>query len=284
MRPRGRADLFTASLQRPRFGNPYGTDSGAEMILEGLAIILSIVSLIITGIGFFASLRFYRDGMELQGRASSALARIEERTDQIQRQVGGAFDPLLKALTGLIPGGPGRSQLLEASVAPAEQQQDDGKQEVEAAVVKGRKDTFRYYGLRGFRLSDVSSGTGQAMFGLGSPYSFNLFDGPDGLIYVGFFPDIDPREAAARAVLLLRRIGQVSAAIANGPKEAQDQLRNIVDSLRIEIIAADGADLDALREPIEETRREMDSAPDIELMHLSDLEPRIEAKLAEIGV
>jgi hypothetical protein len=45
-------------------------------VIEGLAIILSVVSLIITIVGFFASLRFYRDGITLQKSANDALTKL----------------------------------------------------------------------------------------------------------------------------------------------------------------------------------------------------------------
>lgn len=68
--------------------------------LEGLAIILSVVSLIITVVGFFASLRFYRDGVTLQKSANDALTKLDEKTQFIQRQVGGMFDKTLDAAIG----------------------------------------------------------------------------------------------------------------------------------------------------------------------------------------
>src|SRR5260370_40494138 len=68
--------------------------------IEGLAIILSVVSLIVTIVGFFASLKFYRDGVELQKSANTALAKLGEKTDFIQTQVGGLFDKTLDAAIG----------------------------------------------------------------------------------------------------------------------------------------------------------------------------------------
>ena len=69
-------------------------------LLEGLAIVLSVVSLIITTVGFFASLKFYRDGVELQNAANRALTKLEEKTEFIQSQVGGMFDKTLDAAIG----------------------------------------------------------------------------------------------------------------------------------------------------------------------------------------
>jgi len=69
-------------------------------LLEGLAIVLSVVSLIITIVGFFASLKFYKDGVELQRAANDALTKLEEKTGFIQNQVGGMFDKTLDAAIG----------------------------------------------------------------------------------------------------------------------------------------------------------------------------------------
>ncbi len=68
--------------------------------IDILAIIVSVVSLIITVVGFFASLKFYRDGVELQKNANAALTRLAEKTDFIQTQVGGMFDKTLDAAIG----------------------------------------------------------------------------------------------------------------------------------------------------------------------------------------
>lgn len=68
--------------------------------LEAFAIILSVVSLIISVLGFFASLKFYRDGVRLQQAANDALTKLSEKTEFIQTQVGGMFDKTLDAAIG----------------------------------------------------------------------------------------------------------------------------------------------------------------------------------------
>jgi uncharacterized protein YicC (UPF0701 family) len=69
-------------------------------VIESLSIILAVVSLIITIVGFFASLKFYRDGVELQKLANDALVKLEEKTQAIQSQVGGMFERTLDAAIG----------------------------------------------------------------------------------------------------------------------------------------------------------------------------------------
>jgi hypothetical protein len=68
--------------------------------LETIAILLSIVSFIVTVLGFFASLKFYRDGVALQRAANDALIKVAEKTNTIQAQVGGMFDKTLDAAIG----------------------------------------------------------------------------------------------------------------------------------------------------------------------------------------
>jgi hypothetical protein len=64
---------------------------------ELFSIILSVVALAITVVGFFASLYFYRHSIDLQADATRLLAKIEERTDSINTQVGGIFEKTLDA-------------------------------------------------------------------------------------------------------------------------------------------------------------------------------------------
>ena len=65
--------------------------------VDALAIVLALVALIVTILGFFASLKFYRDGMELQQAATRVLAAVEEKAGFIQTQVGGMFERTLEA-------------------------------------------------------------------------------------------------------------------------------------------------------------------------------------------
>ena len=69
-------------------------------LIDALAMVLAIVSLVITIVGFFASLKFYRDGVALQKSANDALTKLEEKTQFIQTQVGGMFDKTLDAAIG----------------------------------------------------------------------------------------------------------------------------------------------------------------------------------------
>lgn len=67
------------------------------MTVEDIAIILGIVSLIVTVVVFFASIIFYLKGVNLQNAANSALAKVEERTKLIQTHYAGLLDKTLDA-------------------------------------------------------------------------------------------------------------------------------------------------------------------------------------------
>ncbi len=67
------------------------------LTLETIAILLSILAFSITIIGFFASLRFYQNGMKLQDSANETLSKINLKIDSLQSQVTGMFDKTLDA-------------------------------------------------------------------------------------------------------------------------------------------------------------------------------------------
>lgn len=66
-------------------------------LIELLNTVLAIVALIITVVGFFASLTFYREGMNLQNRSNDALARIEEMSRSLSTLIFGMFQQTLDA-------------------------------------------------------------------------------------------------------------------------------------------------------------------------------------------
>ena len=95
--------------------------------LELLAIILSIVSVTVTVIGFFASLKFYRDGVELQQKANDVLTGLTEKTEAIRGQVTGMFDKTLEAAIR-------RETVVDASFDDVETQLEETKQSLIADV------------------------------------------------------------------------------------------------------------------------------------------------------
>lgn len=69
-------------------------------LLAIVSLILGIVALVITILGFFASLKFYVNGMKLQEKSNKAMNILEEKTSTIQNQLGGMFDKTLEAALG----------------------------------------------------------------------------------------------------------------------------------------------------------------------------------------
>jgi DNA-binding transcriptional ArsR family regulator len=65
--------------------------------IDIVSLVLSLVALSVTVIGFFASLYFFKEGVVLQRLASDALVKLEEKTQFIQTQVGGMFERTLDA-------------------------------------------------------------------------------------------------------------------------------------------------------------------------------------------
>ena len=68
--------------------------------IEAVSIILSIVALVVTIIGFFASLKFYQSGVEQQKLTNETLAAVKEISRSIQNRVDGMFDKTLDAAIG----------------------------------------------------------------------------------------------------------------------------------------------------------------------------------------
>lgn len=71
-----------------------------HITVETLAIILSLVSFTVTLIAFFASLKFYRDGVDLQQESQYTMVLVQEKVESIERQVGEMFEKTLNAAIG----------------------------------------------------------------------------------------------------------------------------------------------------------------------------------------
>ena len=64
-----------------------GTIVHLVSFIDLVTIALSVVALIVTIIGFFASLKFYREGMKAQTLANKAMVSLSERTAFIQSEI-----------------------------------------------------------------------------------------------------------------------------------------------------------------------------------------------------
>lgn len=91
---------------------------GGTQAIDVIAIVLAVVALFVTVVGFFASLRFYREGMEASRLANEVMAKVGEKTETISDQVGGLFRKTLKAALG-------KRSHLDESLASLNQQISD---------------------------------------------------------------------------------------------------------------------------------------------------------------
>ena len=65
--------------------------------VEFWAIVISLVALVVTVLKFFASLKFYKDGVDLQNNANNALANIEASVETVKYHSTGIFEKTLDA-------------------------------------------------------------------------------------------------------------------------------------------------------------------------------------------
>src|SRR6185369_10035648 len=117
----------------------------SNSLLEYIVLVLSVVSLVVTVLGFLASLKFYRDGTQLQAKANDALTKIEEKTQFIQTQVGGMFDKTLEAAIG-------KRELMSASFEEIDKQLEETKTKIIEESIKeigvaGEKERQRLTGI-----------------------------------------------------------------------------------------------------------------------------------------
>ena len=221
--------------------------------LETIAIVLSLVALIVTVIGFFASLKFYRDGVQMQTHAEKVLSKIEERANAIQSQVGGIFDKTLDAALGRVTPQEAEKQqrklLLnsEEEPAPCPPESVSGL----ASDTELTRKIFSYYGFRQMRLTDVTEATGRSVFNQGRSSGFNLFDGVFDIVFFGNFADFEPAEIVARTRLLL---GNLEISYKRLDDAINVALRNegkkVLDRISVEILVGGEIDTSALLDKI----------------------------------
>lgn len=235
-------------------------------ILDIIAIVLGLVALIVTVIGFFASLKFYRDGSEMQGRARDALAKIEEKAANIQSQVGGMFDKTLDAALGRSsPFQAERQQRLPQEVpppsVPSSMEPPTAGAEtaskppagLASADTEPTRSVLRDFIFRQMRMTDVSDATARAVFALGAAGGFNLFDGTPGIIFFGFFQSLEPVEIVARARSLFGNIETTYRRIRDNPDFPQrEEALRILDQISVEVLTPEDMDNRRLAAKIDE--------------------------------
>ncbi|MHC4322034.1 MAG: hypothetical protein ACYST3_07145 [Planctomycetota bacterium] len=228
--------------------------------IEITTLVLSLVALIITVIGFFASLKFYRDGVEMNNQSRDALAKIEEKAASIHTQVGGMFDKTLDAALG-------RPNLEDASKQQAEQQDssdvsseksvkltgvaglnENGKNQREPAV-----SVDRYFAFKGCRFTTLEDETSKAVFNLSAGYGFNLFDGDNKIIFFGYFHELDATDIVFRTRNLFSNINISYERLKDNPDVSLvESARRVLDQISLELLIPADTDLKKLRAKIME--------------------------------
>ena len=113
---------------------------------------------------------------------------------------------------------------------------------------------FKFFSFRRMRYTDVSiDQISRAIFNLGAHHQFNLFDGASQITFFGFFFDVEPVEIVARVRMLLNNVALAYHRADEQPDAAlQDQLRHILDQIRIELLIPNEAHADEIKSKIDE--------------------------------
>jgi hypothetical protein len=230
-------------------------------LVETITIVLSLVALIVTVLGFFASLRFYRDGMQMQSRAERALAKIEERASAIQTQVGGMFDKTLDAVIGRLSVREAESQQSTLLVSSPPEAGSDPAVRDSMGERRGLSDdsplaqrTGQYYSFRKLRITDVSTPVGATVFSIGSPAGFNLLDGASGYVFLGYFPQMAFPDVVARTRILFNNLDIAYSRLRDTTVDPilRSQAENLLEHISIELVVSDDIDSSALLRRLKE--------------------------------
>jgi len=253
---------------------------------EAVSIILGLVALAVTIVGFFASLKFYRDGVQMQSHADAVLTKMEERSTAIQTQVGGIFDKTLTAALGRTGAEAEQQQAKLIAAAqkppmPANVTSSTPTATEPPAVGLGSNSptaqkAVEYYALRKMRLSDISNADAASIFNLGGPAQFNLLEGIGSLTFLGFFPGLNPVEIVSRARMLLNSIEIAYHRVEEGPNPAlRDMAKKLLNQISIDVVIADSHDPTKIHAKIMEYQPSARRVP-LRVLSLGELKSAVE--------
>lgn len=262
-----------------------------SLIIDLAAIILAVAAMIITVIGFFASLRFYRDGVELQSKVRELLSRVDEKVASVQSQVGGMFAKTLDAVIGRT----GVHEAAEAQrrimIAEAGGEQAPSTLSVDAAdraePVPETDDlpqrVVEYFAFKKLRYSDVTTADGRAVFLLGAGHGFQLFDGLPGIVFFGYFHDLEKRDIVARVRFLFDNIEASYKRIESGDEAQQRAAKALLDSINITVLVAETADRDEMIKAITEYQPQLHTVP-VVLATPTELRDQVQSEYDRMGI
>lgn len=215
------------------------------------------MALIVTIIGFFASLKFYRDGVQMQARADRVLAKIEERASAIQSQVGGMFDKTLDAALGRSTPREAERQQSRILASTPEEPGEPAVPIAQTGLASNSElaqKTAQFYAFRKMRITDVKDPTARAVFNLGSPGGFNLLDGTGGLLFLGFFADLEAVQIVARVRILFNNLEISYTRLADPALDPslRDQAKRLLDQIAVDLLVLDSLDTNGVTRKIDE--------------------------------
>lgn len=264
-------------------------------LLDLLAILISAIAFIVTGVGFFASLKFYRDGVELQTTAQNILSRIDERVDALRTQVGGVFEKTLDAAIGRTDQRQVAAEQKRLLQEARDEREGDARVEEEheeLAATAGEADerenlageVLDYFAFKGLRYTDVSSEDARAVFNLGAQHGFNLFDGLPGIVFFGYFHRYEPREIVARCRFLLNNIALAYKRLDSSLVTPQQLVaaRKLLDQISITVLVPEDADTGEMEERIAEYQPDVREV-EVTLIRPGDLQEAIDQEYAAMG-
>ena len=259
-----------------------------SLIIDLAAIILAVAAMLLTSIGFFASLRFYRDGVELQSRMRELVSRVDEKVASIQSQVGGMFDKTLDAVIGLSsPQDAAQEQkrLMKQAVDQARAVVPEPAPVVEATAPEPNlaSKVMDYFAFHKLRYTDVTTGDTRAVFALGAGHGFNLFDGISDIVFFGYFQDLPVREIVARVRFLLNNIESSYKRIESAEGELKESAKKFLDMIRVDVLVPENADKGQIQRAIDEYQPAIRHVA-VTLYKPSDMTAAVDNEYAKMGI
>lgn len=155
--------------------------------------------------------------------------------------------------------------------------------------VGAASDVLKYFGFRGLRYSDVTSDDTGAIYRLGASYGFNLFDGPDGVVFFGYFHEMDPVDVIVNTRFLINNIRSAVERVRNpvitiGLSDEQRRFAiELLEGLSITLLVSEDAPVDEIADRIREARDPGPAFP-LEVIRPSDMATQIRDEYEKIAL
>lgn len=258
-----------------------------------ISIIISSVALIVTVLGFFASLYFFREGQKLNTGAKEALSRIDERAEDLKNQMGQRFDKTLAAaLPDYADEETARRDLVHRTDVQASDEADhhtagDGSSQ----PTRGEYDEeageladyiLRYFNYKGMRYTSIADKDTEVIYNLGSHLGFMLFDGKEKITFFGHFYDLEEENIILNIRGLLSNI---DVAYSRVEEQENPSLRaqgfETLERLSIEVLVPEEANQNRIEEKCKEFQNEFRPIP-VSIITPSQLQDEVDRQIEEI--